>query len=122
VVLFDAQGIAHPRGLGLASYVGIIVGLPAIGCAKSRLVGEFREPGREKGEWTYLYPEGKPHRPIGAVVRTRHGVKPLFVSPGHLIDIDSSVDIVMQCTSAYRIPDPLRRADMLSRKKIREGM
>jgi deoxyribonuclease V len=121
VVLFDAQGIAHPRGLGLASHAGIILGRPAIGCAKSRLMGNFREPGRERGSWSYIYPEGRPHRPIGAVVRTRSGVKPLFVSPGHLIDIESSVDIVMQCSTEYRIPEPLRRADMLSRMMKKRG-
>jgi deoxyribonuclease V len=122
LILVDGQGMAHPRGIGLASHIGVILHKPAIGCAKSRLIGEFEEPAREKGRWTYLYLTGDPCQPIGAVVRTRRGVKPLFVSPGHLIDIDSSVDIVMQCTTAYRIPNPLRRADMLSRKKIREGV
>ena len=121
LILVDGQGLAHPRGIGLASHIGVVLQKPAIGCAKSRLFGEFEEPAREKGRWTYLYPTGCPLKPIGAVVRTRRSVRPLFVSPGHLIDIDSSVDIVMQCTTVYRVPDPLRRADMLSRKEIREG-
>lgn len=120
VILIDGQGIAHPRGIGIASHIGVILNLPTIGCAKSRLIGEFQQPGREKGQWAYLYLKGEPLRPIGAVLRTRTNVRPLFVSPGHLIDIKSSVAIIMQCTNTYRIPEPLRRADMLSRMMKRE--
>ncbi len=114
VLLFDGQGIAHPRGIGIASHIGVMLDIPAIGCAKSRLVGEFREPGIEKGSWTYLHYKG---RRIGAVLRTKNNVRPVFVSPGHLIDIDSSVEIVMRCVSGYRIPEPLRRADRLSKER-----
>jgi deoxyribonuclease V len=120
LLFVDGQGIAHPRGIGIASHIGVILNLPTIGCAKSRLIGEFRQPGREKGQWTYLYLKGEPLRPIGAVLRTRTNVRPLFVSPGHLTDIESSVAIIMQCTNTYRIPEPLRRADMLSRMMKRE--
>ncbi len=115
VVLIDGQGIAHPRGAGIASHIGVIMNVPAIGCAKSRLIGEFEEPGRSKGEWSYLYPEGG-GRAIGAVVRTRAGVRPVFVSPGHMIDIVSAVGIVLGCVLGYRVPEPLRRADRLSRR------
>lgn len=112
LLLFDGQGIAHPRGIGIASHLGVILNIPTIGCAKSRLIGEYDEPGNNKGDWTYLYHDGKR---IGAVLRTRRGVRPLFISPGHMIDIKSSVEIVMNCLSRFRIPEPLRRADHLSR-------
>jgi len=118
VILVDGQGIAHPRGIGIASHIGIILGKPTIGCAKSRLIGEFREPRTHKGSWSYLYYKGKE---VGAVLRTRDHVKPLFISPGHLIDITASLEIVMKCLSSYRIPEPLRRADSLSRELSRQG-
>jgi len=113
VILVDGQGIAHPRGIGIASHIGVLLGKPTIGCAKSRLIGEFKEPRTRKGSWSYLYYQGKE---VGAVLRTRDHVKPLFISPGHLIDIPSSLEIVMECLSGYRIPEPLRRADSLSRE------
>lgn len=113
VILVDGQGIAHPRRIGIAAHIGVILGKSTIGCAKSRLIGEFREPRTRRGSWSYLYYEGKE---VGAVLRTRDHVKPLFISPGHLIDIDSSLKIVMECLSGYRIPEPLRRADSLSRE------
>jgi len=116
VILVDGQGIAHPRGIGIASHIGVILRKPTIGCAKSRLVGEFREPRTKKGSWSFLYYKGKE---VGAVLRSRDHVKPLFISPGHLIDIPSSLGIVMECLSHYRIPEPLRRADSLSRELSR---
>lgn len=112
LLLFDGQGIAHPRGIGIASHLGVMLNIPTIGCAKSRLIGEYNEPGTKKGNWTYLYHDTKR---IGAVLRTKDNVRPLFVSPGHMIDIESSVEIVMNCISRFRIPEPLRRADHLSR-------
>ena len=117
VVLVDGHGIAHPKGIGIASHIGVVLGIPTIGCAKSRLVGNFDEPAAKKGSWRYLFFEGVP---VGAVVRTRDNVKPVFVSPGHLTDIPSSVEVVMTCAGQYRIPEPLRRADRISRKLSRE--
>ncbi len=117
VILVDGQGIAHPRGIGIASHLGILLNIPAIGCAKTRLVGEFEEPGRRKGSWSELTYES---RTVGAVVRTKDSVRPLFVSPGHKIDLDSTIRIMLNCTGKYRIPEPLRCADMLSRK-LRSG-
>jgi deoxyribonuclease V len=117
VILIDGQGIAHPQGIGIASHLGILLGIPTIGCAKSRLVGEYEEPAPEKGNWSYLHYRGME---VGAVVRTRDNVKPVFVSPGHLVDIESSVEIVMKCVSGYRIPEPLRMADRLSKKMKRD--
>jgi deoxyribonuclease V len=113
IILFDGQGIAHPEGLGIASHIGVILDVPSIGCAKSRLTGAYNEPGARKGNQTSLcYKE----KAIGKVLRTRDNVRPLFVSPGHLIDIDGAVDIVMKCVGKYRIPEPIRRADALSKK------
>lgn len=113
VILFDGQGIAHQKGIGIASHIGVILDIPTIGCAKSRLVGEFKEPDTTRGSRTYLYYKGMK---VGIVLRTRSSVRPVFVSPGHMIDIDLSVEIVMKCVSKYRIPEPLRRADWLSKK------
>lgn len=114
IILFDGQGIAHPRRIGIASHMGAILDIPTIGCAKSRLIGEYKEPGKKRGDWTYLYYNYKGER-IGAVVRTRDDVRPLFVSPGHRIDIETSVEIVMRSTSGFRIPEPLRRADHIAK-------
>lgn len=120
VILIDAQGIAHPRGAGMACHIGVILNKPTIGCAKSRLTGVFDEPGQEKGSWTYLFPDKARRKPVGAVLRTRSHVKPVFLSPGHLIDVESCIRIVLGCLSAFRIPEPLRRADMLS-KRLKSG-
>lgn len=117
VILFDGHGIAHPKFIGIASHLGVILNISTIGCAKSCLVGEYKEPGLKKGEWTYLYYKAIK---VGAVVRTRDSVKPLFVSPGHKIDIESSIDIVLKSVLKYRLPEPLRRADRLSRVYKRE--
>lgn len=113
VILFDGQGIAHPKGIGIASHIGVVLGVPAIGCAKSRLVGEYEEPGPRKGDWTPLRHE---KRIVGAAVRTRDDVRPLFVSPGHRITLKQSIDIVLRCCTKYRIPEPVRRADHLARE------
>ena len=109
LIIFDGQGTAHPRGFGIASHLGLRLGLPSIGCAKSRLFGDAPEPlGEEKGDWRYLHsPDG---REIGAVLRTRRGVKPVYVSPGHLIDIKDSVHWVLAATSRYRLPEVIRTA------------
>jgi len=113
LILVDGHGIAHPRGFGIASHIGVLFDVPTVGCAKSRLIGEFVEPGKRKGDWTYLSYRG---RNVGAVLRTREDVKPVFVSPGHMIDIPSAIGVVMHCVSRYRVPDPLRCADHLSKQ------
>lgn len=109
LVIFDGQGAAHPRGFGIASHLGLRLGLPSIGCAKNRLFGDAVGPlGEEKGDWRYLHsPDG---REVGAVLRTRRGVKPVYVSPGHLIDIEDSVRWVLAATSRYRLPEVIRAA------------
>lgn len=113
VILVDGQGIAHPRRFGLASHLGLWLGLPTIGCAKSRLCGEGREPGRERGERTSLCFDG---RPVGAVLRTKSGVRPMYVSPGHMVSIERAVEIVLQCGGAYRLPEPTRQAHLASNR------
>ena len=117
VVLFDGQGIAHPLEMGIAAHMGVLLNVPAIGCAKSRLVGTYNGPGRRKGECADLVYHGNI---VGSVVRTRDNVKPLFVSPGHLIDLKGAVEIVLSSTGKYRIPEPLRRADLLTKRLRKE--
>lgn len=109
LVLFDGQGIAHPRGIGLASHVGVLLDLPSVGCAKSRLVGEHDEPGPRRGDWTPLVLAG---RQVGAVLRTRAGVKPLWVSPGHRIGIRQAVRWTLACCRT-RVPEPIRLAEQI---------
>ncbi len=116
LMLFDGQGIAHPRRFGLASHMGILLDRPAIGCAKSRLSGEYGRLGHGKGSVTPLWVDGQT---VGSVVRTRERVKPVYVSPGHLVDLETSVAIVLSCISRYRIPEPLREADLLGRRRSR---
>lgn len=110
VLLCDGQGIAHPRGCGLASHLGLLFGIPAVGCAKSRLCGEHKETGPDVGDWTPLKLN---NRTIGAVLRTRKGVKPVYVSVGHLIDLRSAIKMVLSSNSGYRLPEPTRIAHHL---------
>ncbi len=120
VILCDGQGIAHPRGLGLATHLGLVLDSPTIGCAKSLLVGEFGALGEEKGSQVPLLYEG--HR-VGSVVRTRTAKKPIYVSPGSKITFEESVHIGLRCCKKYRVPEPIRAAHMLvtSRRKQEEG-
>ncbi|MHB1319133.1 MAG: deoxyribonuclease V [Anaerolineae bacterium] len=111
VLMFDGQGFAHPRRVGLASHLGLLLSRPSIGCAKSRLCGSFQEPLAERGSTSALV-EGD--EVIGAVVRTRSRVSPVFVSAGHLIDLTQSIAIVLGTCRGYRLPEPTRRAHLLS--------
>jgi deoxyribonuclease V len=107
VILVDGQGIAHPRRMGEASHLGLWLGVPTIGCAKSWLFGEYEEPGPDRGSWTPMTDKGDT---LGAVVRSRSKVKPLFVSPGHLCDLESSIEIVLEASPKYRLPITTRLA------------
>jgi deoxyribonuclease V len=107
LIFVDGQGLAHPRFFGLASHLGVLTGIPTIGCAKSRLVGEAAEPGPEVGDWAPLLYQG---RTVGAVLRTRKGVKPLYISVGHLVDLPTSVRMVLSCLRGVRLPEPQRKA------------
>jgi deoxyribonuclease V len=108
IILVDGQGIAHPRQFGIACHIGVLLDIPTIGCAKTRLVGEYREPGTRKGAWSALRYGSMV---VGTVLRTRDGVRPLFVSPGHRIDRSGAIRLVLACAGKYRIPEPLRCAD-----------
>ncbi len=111
LILFDAHGLAHPRGFGLACHLGVLLDRPSVGCAKSVLVGEW-DPnalGEERGAWTPLVLEGKP---IGAAVRTRGATKPIFVSTGHRVGLPSAIRLALACCAGYRIPEPTRQADI----------
>jgi len=110
IMLCDAQGLAHPRRFGLACHVGLWLDLPTIGCAKSRLCGDYTEPAPTKGSRSALRHDGQR---IGSVVRTRDRVKPLFVSPGHRCDHDSAVRLTLLATTRYRLPEPTRLAHQL---------
>jgi deoxyribonuclease V len=117
--LFDGQGLAHPRGLGLASYMGLMVGRPSIGVAKSRLCGTYLPPGLRRGDSSPLLDdEGKE---IGRVVRTRDNVRPLFVSVGHLVSLDEAVRLTLACGKGLRVPEPTRLADILVGSLKRAG-
>jgi deoxyribonuclease V len=113
VILVDGQGIAHPRRIGIASHLGVVLDIPTIGCAKTRLLGAYQEPALQKGNWSALHHAGEI---VGAVLRTREGVSPLFISPGHRIDLGGSVRLALACSRRYRIPEPLRCADEASRR------
>lgn len=109
VVLFDGQGIAHPRGVGLASHMGLWLDVPTIGCAKKKLFGDYLDPGPTVGEWSPLQDE---EHVIGVVLRTKSRVKPVFVSQGHRISLERASRIVLSTTAGYRIPEPVRQAHL----------
>ncbi len=113
VVLVDGQGIAHPRGLGLATHLGLVADVPTIGVAKSRLVGENSEPDQAAGSYKALIWKVKQ---VGLILRTRKGIKPLYVSPGHRITEPECLEITLGCITRYRLPLPVRQADLLSRR------
>lgn len=112
LLLVDGQGIAHPRRVGLACHVGVLADLPTIGVAKSRLCGKHEEPGPERGALTPLL-DGE--EVIGAVLRSRTRTRPLYVSTGHRVCLETAVDWVLRCAARYRITEPIRVADRLSR-------
>ena len=110
LILCDGQGLAHPRRFGLACHVGVAFDCPSIGCAKSRLIGEHGEPASERGAKTPLVFEGEE---VGAVVRTRAGVAPLYVSIGHKITLAEAIHWTLQACLRYRLPEPIRYAHKL---------
>jgi len=111
LLIFDGQGYAHPRRLGLASHLGLYLDIPSVGCAKSRLIGRFEEPGPNRGDRSPLTDRGET---IGMVLRTRPGTKPLFVSPGYRVDLPTAVEAVLRCLRGYRLPETTRAADTLA--------
>ena len=114
VVLCDGHGIAHPRRFGIACHIGLLAGVPTIGVAKSRYVGEHAEPEPERGAWAPLVDGGEV---IGAALRTRARVRPVYVSVGHRVGLETAIDTVLRCTTRFRLPEPIREADRLSRRE-----
>lgn len=114
LLMFDGQGIAHPRGIGIASHMGLWLGRPSIGVAKSRLYGHHLEPGLERGQRAELRDERDPEKVIGTVLRTRANIKPLYVSPGHLIDVPRAAQFVLKCCPRYRLPETTRWAHRIA--------
>lgn len=111
LLLCDGQGIAHPRRFGIACHLGLLTDLPAIGVAKSRLVGTHQEPGNDRGDWQPLIHKGET---IGVALRTRPGTKPLYISPGHRVSQATAIAYVLRCTTKYRLPETTRHAHKLA--------
>jgi len=109
LILVDGQGIAHPRRLGLASHLGLFLDTPTIGCAKSLLCGQHEEPGAKPGSYAEVVDRGET---IGVALRTRPGVKPVYVSIGHKVDLETAIYWVMKCCRDYRLPEPTRLAHL----------
>jgi deoxyribonuclease V len=114
LLMVDGQGIAHPRRMGIAAHLGVILDMPSIGVAKSRLTGNFTMPGTHKGDNSPLILNKER---IGTVLRSRDNVKPLFISPGHRMSLETAVAITSQCLTRYRLPEPTRLADKFSKCK-----
>lgn len=114
LILCDGQGIAHPRGFGIACHIGIITGIASIGVAKTRLIGSHGEVANEKGAWAPLTHKGET---VGAVLRTRRGVKPVYISIGHKIDLETAISCVMAAVTKYRLPETTRWAHRLASTK-----
>ena len=109
LIIVDGQGIAHPRRFGLASHLGLLLDIPTIGCAKSRLCGRYTEPDIEPGGYSLLTDKDET---IGAVLRTKRGVKPVFVSVGHRVDLTGAIHWILNCCHGYRLPEPSRLAHL----------
>ena len=117
LMLYDGQGIAHPRRLGIASHLGLLLDIPSIGVAKSRLTGTHAEPGPDKGDWVPLLDKvdkGGKGETIGAVLRSRRGVAPLYISTGHRVSLETAIALVLACTPRYRLPETTRQAHKLA--------
>ncbi len=111
LLLCDGQGIAHPRRFGLAAHLGVLTDIPSIGVAKKRLVGSHGPVPNERGRWVSLAYQGEQ---VGAVLRTRVGVKPIYISPGHRISLPTAIELVMRCTTRFRLPETTRTAHRLA--------
>lgn len=113
--LVDGQGIAHPRRIGIASHLGLLLDTPSIGCAKSILVGELGEVSAKVGSWAPLIDKGEV---IGAALRTRQGVRPVYVSIGHKVDLEAAIRWVLACCRGYRLPEPIRLAHLAAAGRL----
>ncbi len=117
-LICDGQGLAHPRRFGIACHLGLLCEQQSLGCAKSLLVGTYREPGRTRGSAVPLVDKGET---VGMIVRTKDGVEPVFVSVGHRISLERAVEVVLRCTTTYRLPEPTRRAHLLVNEERRRA-
>jgi len=115
LLIFDGQGICHPRGIGIATHMGIFLDIPSVGCAKSRLFGLYNEPGLFRGDRS---PICSGNEIIGCVLRTRDSIKPVFVSQGHRTSLETAVEICLACSGRYRIPEPVRMAHILAKRYL----
>lgn len=111
LLIFDGHGLAHPRRLGLAAHMGVLLDQPSIGCAKTRLIGQHIEPEDTVGHWVPLCDQGEI---IGAVLRSRSGVKPIYISIGHRVDLRTAIQIVLRCIGRYRLPETTRLAHRIA--------
>jgi len=118
LIVVDGQGRAHPRRFGIACHIGVLLDRPTIGCAKSILCGHADEPGPAPGDWTPLRHRGEV---IGAVVRTRVNVKPVYISVGHKISLETAVATIVSCLRGYRLPEPTRLADRLASQRGKQS-
>ncbi|MCA1557972.1 MAG: deoxyribonuclease V [Acidobacteria bacterium] len=109
-LMLDGQGLAHPRRAGIACHVGLLIERPTLGCAKSVLVGKYEEPSTERGNWAEMVHKAEV---VGAAVRTKRNVQPVFVSPGHLVDLEGAIKLTLGSDGGYRQPEPTRRAHLL---------
>ncbi|MBX7146031.1 MAG: deoxyribonuclease V [Alphaproteobacteria bacterium] len=112
IFMVDGQGVAHPRGLGIAAHLGVLTNIPSIGVAKSKLIGSYQEPDWIKGSQSPLINKNKK---IGTVLRSKDNVKPLFISSGHYIDHETAINVTIACLTKYRLPEPTRYADKISK-------
>jgi deoxyribonuclease V len=119
VLFLDGNGIAHPRGLGLASHIGLLLDLPTIGVAKSKFYGDYSQPGEQKGLWTPIMDEKEEEKIIGASLRTSTKIKPVYVSPGNRIDLEHAIQITLDCCRGFRLPEPLRIAHQMATQCIK---
>ncbi|MGB2696575.1 MAG: endonuclease V [Candidatus Zixiibacteriota bacterium] len=113
LVVFPGRGIAHPRGIGLATHMGILLDIPTIACSRTPLWSDYQEPETKKGSYTF-YSEG--HKKIGATLRSKGNTRPIFITPGHKISLESSIGIILKCCTKYRLPEPIRRAHILAKR------
>lgn len=117
ILILDGQGLAHPRRFGIACHIGVLTDKPSIGCAKSKMIGNYEEPGYEAGSWSPLTAKG--NELIGGVLRTKDGINPVFVSPGHKISVESAIYLTMRMVRSYRLPEPTRLAhNLVSKTRI----
>jgi len=114
VIIFNGQGIAHPRKMGLATHMGILLDIPSIGCTQRSMFGKNRVPGNRRGDWCHV--RNNKNELIGCCIRTRENVRPIFISQGHKIDLPTAVDIILNCTTNFKMPEPLRDAHITANK------